>query len=452
MFLKLLNKYFCLGFLFISLSGISQDVFIHHDLNKIHTYKTITATTFTPLTSTINDGFNNGLYWLKINNLKHNDYTVQIPNSHITKVKAYQEDSLLKISDHEKFITFRTQNTSPVYVRIDTDKEAYIPLNIKPTTLFNFEEKKTDIFNGIYYGFALVIAITNLFYFLNFKDTTFLFYALFHVAITISFVYSDGIFKLLGMSREVSDILLAVDHTLAAIFGALFATNYLQIKNYKSKLAIFTFGYTMLLIAILLSYIGTSNFYLFIVLETMAFSLVSIYWIKGVLLFKKNMFIKLFVIAYVFILLLGIDFYLLKLYGISFININASHVKIAGYLEMLLLSYAVIYRMKILRHENEAMRNSLNGYIQELELLSQELKQEKSENKNHFEDPLLSFRENEILQLIGEGKSNKEIAETLHISINTVKFHIKNLYEKLGINSRKEVLTIATPLKKQLIN
>ena len=448
MFLKLLNKYLCLGVLFITLNGISQNVFIHHDVNKAHTHKTITSANFTPLTSTLNNGLNNGLYWLKINNL--NDHTVQIPNAHITEVKAYQDTSLLEISDHEKFVTFRTYNTSPVYVRVDTDKEAFIPLNIKPTTLFNYEEKKTNIFNGIYYGFALVVAITNLLYFLNFKDTTFLYYALFVITITISFIYSDGMFRLLGMSKEISDILLAVDHTLAAIFGALFATNYLQIQNYKSKLAIFTFGYTMLLITILLSYIGTSNFYLFVILESMAFALVSIYWVKGVLLFKQNMFIKLFVIAYVFILLLGIDFYLLKLYAVSFININASHVKIAGYIEMLLLSYAVIYRMKILQLENDTMRNSLNEYIKELELLSLELKQQKTENKKPFEDPLLSFRENEILQLIGEGKSNKEIAETLHISINTVKYHIKNLYEKLGINSRKEVLTLTTPIKKHV--
>ncbi|WP_323755788.1 ATP-binding protein [Roseivirga sp.] len=48
-------------------------------------------------------------------------------------------------------------------------------------------------------------------------------------------------------------------------------------------------------------------------------------------------------------------------------------------------------------------------------------------------------REAEILYLLAKRYSNPEIAEALFISINTVKFHIKNIYGKLGIKTRKEV-------------
>ena len=40
------------------------------------------------------------------------------------------------------------------------------------------------------------------------------------------------------------------------------------------------------------------------------------------------------------------------------------------------------------------------------------------------------------------GRSNKEIADSLFISVNTVKTHIKNIYEKVGIKSRYELLTV----------
>jgi LuxR family maltose regulon positive regulatory protein len=50
-------------------------------------------------------------------------------------------------------------------------------------------------------------------------------------------------------------------------------------------------------------------------------------------------------------------------------------------------------------------------------------------------DPL-SKRELEILALIANGLKNKEIAEQLYISLNTVLYHNKNIYNKLGVKKR----------------
>jgi ATP/maltotriose-dependent transcriptional regulator MalT len=50
-------------------------------------------------------------------------------------------------------------------------------------------------------------------------------------------------------------------------------------------------------------------------------------------------------------------------------------------------------------------------------------------------DPL-SNREIEILELIASGLKNKEIADQLVISLNTVLYHTKNIYRKLGVNKR----------------
>jgi DNA-binding NarL/FixJ family response regulator len=55
---------------------------------------------------------------------------------------------------------------------------------------------------------------------------------------------------------------------------------------------------------------------------------------------------------------------------------------------------------------------------------------------------LLTKMEYSILLLIWEGKSNKAMGETLFISINTVKTHIKNLYEKFEVGSRNELLVL----------
>lgn len=59
----------------------------------------------------------------------------------------------------------------------------------------------------------------------------------------------------------------------------------------------------------------------------------------------------------------------------------------------------------------------------------------------------LTKREMKILNLVANGASNKEIADQCFISYNTVKFHMKNLYGKLGAKNRVGLITEATRLK-----
>src|SRR5258706_10667161 len=56
----------------------------------------------------------------------------------------------------------------------------------------------------------------------------------------------------------------------------------------------------------------------------------------------------------------------------------------------------------------------------------------------HFE--LLSKREKEVVELLLQGKSNKQIALALGISDRTVEFHLKKVYDKLQVNSRIEAV------------
>lgn len=52
----------------------------------------------------------------------------------------------------------------------------------------------------------------------------------------------------------------------------------------------------------------------------------------------------------------------------------------------------------------------------------------------------LTNREREVVKLLLEGKSNKQIAFSLHITDNTVEFHLKNIYAKYQVSSRTELI------------
>ena len=61
----------------------------------------------------------------------------------------------------------------------------------------------------------------------------------------------------------------------------------------------------------------------------------------------------------------------------------------------------------------------------------------------------LSGRETDILRLILDGKTNKEISDKLYISDNTVKFHVRNLLRKTGCSRRKELLALHESIRNE---
>lgn len=88
----------------------------------------------------------------------------------------------------------------------------------------------------------------------------------------------------------------------------------------------------------------------------------------------------------------------------------------------------------LLEKESERMYN-------ELQLLTQKLNEgETIEHK--LAQYNLSERHQEIIRLIHQGKTNKEIANALFISENTVKYHLKTIYETLNIDNRNKLFSL----------
>lgn len=96
------------------------------------------------------------------------------------------------------------------------------------------------------------------------------------------------------------------------------------------------------------------------------------------------------------------------------------------------------FRLKkeLLSQEIDNLRLQINALVgkgsEEIDIKIEEVNQNLKET--------LSEREFDILLLAMTDKTNREIADEVFISVNTVKYHLKNIYEKLGVSNRKEAL------------
>jgi ATP/maltotriose-dependent transcriptional regulator MalT len=136
-------------------------------------------------------------------------------------------------------------------------------------------------------------------------------------------------------------------------------------------------------------------------------------------------------------------------------NSRKSYLYILAILTLLLILFGFLYRKRIkhqqsleenissiakqissLKSENVALKSKL---VQtETELQSLVLKYSEAKEKLPPNLVALSKREYEVLLFIAEGLSDKEIADKIFVSVNTVKTHVRRIYDKLLVNSRME--------------
>ena len=96
----------------------------------------------------------------------------------------------------------------------------------------------------------------------------------------------------------------------------------------------------------------------------------------------------------------------------------------------------------------EAIRSAYKGNIQlhpdiANTLFSQTLPQEEKEETSNIHIDVLTARENEVLQLLAKGMSNKEIASVLVITEKTVKAHVSSILSKLNLSDRTQAALYA---------
>lgn len=120
---------------------------------------------------------------------------------------------------------------------------------------------------------------------------------------------------------------------------------------------------------------------------------------------------------------------------------NAIYAGASGYILKRYLSEEIADAIRMVLNGGAPMTGSVARKVLKM------LPQAKSEDQ---EQSKLSEKETKILQLLVNGFSYKMIASELFISIDTVRFHIKKIYEKLHVHSATEAVSKA--IKNRLVN
>jgi DNA-binding NarL/FixJ family response regulator len=71
---------------------------------------------------------------------------------------------------------------------------------------------------------------------------------------------------------------------------------------------------------------------------------------------------------------------------------------------------------------------------------------------NMIGDSLLSPREEQVLHLLADGLSNRELAKTLKLSEHTVKNHLFRIFDKLGVSNRMEAVLCAISMRQHRLS
>ncbi|MFD2528684.1 MULTISPECIES: LuxR C-terminal-related transcriptional regulator [Polaribacter] len=429
-----------LVFIFFTFTALSQsEIYYYKDFEANLEVLDIEDKTFNLLEYNILEKQSDAIYWFKIpaSNSKE-DYIFRIKNYRANNSIAYQNRRPLEKIKNSRFTSYKIQRDYPVFIKVSSEYSAYYPVELKLEEEYHFDESVQILINSFYYGAAFLIIVFSIVYYFFFKDNSFIHHCFLLMSLVFAFLASDGIFNFFNFNNTIIDNLILFNYFFLGFFSFKFAHNFLLVDNYYPGLK----KYSHIIIVNIFLFVVLFYFFrkseLFVILNILTFLLFLTYWIVSVLLINKSAHIKLFTIAFVIILFNGINFTVLKNFGISFFDNAPFNMKIGGLVQVVTLSFAVVYREKTLRKRNSYMKNEIINFNKEIDLLTSNI--DKESKIKDIEN--LSIREREVFDLIVIGKSNKEIALEVNVSINTVKFHVKNIYGKLNIKSRKEVLTI----------
>ena len=354
--------------------------------------------------------------------------------------KAGESVLTSKCSHKNRFPVFKIEKGKTYLIKVKRNGPGYFPL-----LLFNHDDYMLyNVKNDLLLGFVVTVLILSLIYslilFLKLKESLYLKYILYllpviHVLLLIegaAYRYIYGNFQGLTYYAE------AIGVNFMTLGFVYFSSAVLKMKEYSPKIYLvnrFIFGLVVALIISIL-FIDRPVFLFFTqIIPLLVIILAAVAAIKAI---RGGLLSVKFYLWGWSIFLIGVFIRSLMNLGVIPYNTYLLYFSyIALVLECLLFMLTIVNRMKYehlkvmnLKKENIIFKDR----IDELTGLGSEV-----DGEHSFD--IFSEREQDVFKLIIKGMKNKEIADTLFISNNTVKYHLSNIYAKIDVRSKSEAVS-----------
>jgi DNA-binding CsgD family transcriptional regulator len=413
---------------------------------------------FRSMPKTSSFGVKNGTYWFKLilNKTKATQNLIAyLPAHNIDLIDVYQLNGTSlnyisstgnsiakdKLQIDFKFPAFKVNsneiNDNIYFLKVNFPKEANFPIRIiNQKGFLNYVLGKKAI-NSFYYGTCIIIILLNIFFFIKFRDKTYLYYLLLLTSLMVIFLLYDGSLIHLFRGNEFYYKLELLTHLSTQIWFLVFSIKFLNLKKRTPNFTKALYFFPLAVICFYLGFLITKNYTLIAIAETIGIMPFPVLWFCGIYSLKTIPSSKFYVLGYLLMVPFSVLFIISYPLGIWEVHGDMLIVKIASWLDILVFTYAISHRMKtkiinddlgIKQLENEKYKllqktKTINPYLVLLK-------------ENNISTQPFTLREVEVLKYLNEGYNNKEISEKLFISPNTVKTHIKNIYNKVNVNKR----------------
>ena len=329
----------------------------------------------------------------------------------------------------------------------------FINVLSQSTTVINEINGKFDLdslLTGVFFGLMIVMALYNLMLYFSLHDKAYLYYVgttFFSILTTISTNRIGDQF--LWPNSPGTDAYIYITFAgISMFFSSRFAAIFLKLKEKHKRLD--NFMWVIAYLSLLLTVLS-----LFLTIEQITpfgrwLVLLSFpsYIIVAIIAYRNGYKLaKFYIIAWIpYVLGLVVR----TIHGAGWIPSNQfvlASIELGGALETVLLSLALAYRIKKMQEENSLINAQLKEYISQVVILEEKMQSVTTSEENVLERKIeniaiehqLTERETDVFLYLAKGFNNQQIANELFVSINTIKFHTRNIYEKLDIKKRNEI-------------
>lgn len=251
----------------------------------------------------------------------------------------------------------------------------------------------------------------------------------------------------LFLSNSIFNILyyftLSVSMSLILYFIPAFLYRFLNLKWKVKENVLYLILSVIFFVLSILGIILNFNFY---IIANIIFYLLILYLLILGFINYKNIKDKMMKLIVKILGLITIYIYPIMVYQLITINKNSLDIGsiditlVLFYIwwNLVMLGFLLWYFINIIKNKNMFVNESLNNNSND----SKNIENENNAIKKELKEEIISLtkREKQILSYLLSGKTNKEVALILDISLNTVNNHVANIYDKSGVKNRVELV------------